>query len=189
VAEDTPELFFCPDLQGYGWVFRKEDVLNVGLGREDNRNISEHVKAFCQSLISAGKIPDDSPARFKGHAYILHGHSQRPTTGEATLLAGDAIGLAYTRSGEGIRPAVESAVMAAEVIVQADGRYDAERLAPYAARLTARFGPRGTDEPGWVPARIREAIAARLLATGWVSRNVVLERWFLHRELAPLGAA
>ena len=30
-----PELFFCEDLRGYGWVFRKEEYINIGLGRED----------------------------------------------------------------------------------------------------------------------------------------------------------
>ena len=82
VAEETPEIFFCEDLKGYGWVFRKEDVLNVGLGREDNRNIADHVKAFCEWLAARGRIPRDMPSKFKGHAYILHGHSRRISSGD-----------------------------------------------------------------------------------------------------------
>ena len=38
IKEEVPELFFTPDLMGYGWVFRKGDYLNIGLGREDKRN-------------------------------------------------------------------------------------------------------------------------------------------------------
>ena len=62
VAEETPEIFFCEDLKGYGWVFRKEDVLNVGLGREDNRNIADHVKAFCEWLAARGRMEPALPA-------------------------------------------------------------------------------------------------------------------------------
>src|SRR3569833_1101145 len=36
----TPELYFCADLQGYGWIFRKGDYLNIGLGREDNHHLT-----------------------------------------------------------------------------------------------------------------------------------------------------
>ena len=32
---DTPELFFCRDLEGYGWCVRKDDFLNVGIGRRE----------------------------------------------------------------------------------------------------------------------------------------------------------
>ena len=84
--------------------------LNVGLGREDNRNIADHARAFCDWLAARGRIPSDMPSKFKGHAYILHGRSRRISSGDGIVLAGDAIGLAYDRSGEGIRPAVESAV-------------------------------------------------------------------------------
>lgn len=29
---DTPELWFCRDLKGYAWIFRKGNYLNIGLG-------------------------------------------------------------------------------------------------------------------------------------------------------------
>ena len=190
VAEETPEIFFCEDLQGYGWVFRKENVLNVGLGREDNRNIAAHVREFCEWLASKGRIPSDLPSKFKGHAYILHGRSRRTASGNGVILAGDSIGLAYNRSGEGIRPAVESAVMAAKLIVGAAGTFDETTFAGYDADLAARFGARGTDTepPAWIPAGLRQAVAAKLLGTGWFSRRLVLDDWFLHRRQPPLPA-
>ena len=46
IAGDLPELFFCRDMRGYGWVFRKDNYLNVGLGRTDSHEISRHVKDF-----------------------------------------------------------------------------------------------------------------------------------------------
>ena len=123
--------------------FRKENVLNVGLGREDNRNIADHVRRFCDWLAARGRIPRDMPSKFKGHAYILHGRSRRISSGDGIVLAGDAIGLAYDRSGEGIRPAVESAVIAAEIIARAGGSFDETTFAGYEGRLRERFGERG----------------------------------------------
>ena len=40
VDGERPELYFTPDLKGYGWVFRKGDYLNIGLGREDKHRLS-----------------------------------------------------------------------------------------------------------------------------------------------------
>ena len=190
VAEETPEIFFCEDLEGYGWVFRKDNVLNVGLGREDNRNIADHVRAFCDWLAARGRIPSDMPSKFKGHAYILHGRSRRISSGDGIVLAGDAIGLAYDRSGEGIRPAVESAVIAAELIAGAGGSIDENTFAGYERLLRERFGERGTETglPAWIPAGLRRAVATRLLGMGWFSRRLVLDGWFLHRRQPPLPA-
>jgi len=50
------------------------------------------------------------------------------------MLIGDAAGLAYPQSGEGIRTAVESGVLAAETILSAKGNFRKERLVPYAER-------------------------------------------------------
>jgi geranylgeranyl reductase family protein len=188
VSEDTPELFFCEDLKGYGWCFRKGNFLNVGLGREDNHKLSDHVDAFCERLKREGRIPADIPARFKGHAYLLYPHAPRPLVGDHALLIGDAAGLAYPQSGEGIRPAVESALMAAETIVSAQGDWRRERLAPYAARLVARFGERRgeVEEESWLPTPVKHFLAGKLLASAWFARRVVIDRWFLHRQQAPL---
>ena len=190
VAEETPEIYFCEDLRGYGWVFRKENVLNVGLGREENRNIADHVRRFCEWLAAKGRIPRDMPSKFKGHAYIVLGRSRRLASGDGIVLVGDAIGLAYDRSGEGIRPAVESAVIAAEIIAGTSGSFDQTTFANYETRLRKRFGERGTDTdpPAWIPAGLRQAIAAKLLGTGWFSRRIVVDGWFLHRRLPPLPA-
>ena len=32
---EIPELYFCQDLAGYGWCFRKGNYLNIGLGRSE----------------------------------------------------------------------------------------------------------------------------------------------------------
>ena len=173
-----------------GGCFARRTSSTWDSAREDNRNIADHVRAFCDWLAARGRIPGDMPSKFKGHAYILHGRSRRIASGDGIVLAGDAIGLAYNRSGEGIRPAVESAVIAAELIAGAGGSIDENTFAGYERLLRERFGERGTETgpPAWVPAGLRRTVAARLLGMGWFSRRLVLDGWFLHRRQPPLPA-
>ena len=179
VRADTPELYFCRDLKGYGWCFRKGDVLNVGLGRADPRRLSSHVADFWKSL--RGRIAFEIPAP-RGHAYLLYGTSPRPVAGDGWMLIGDAAGLAYPLSGEGILPAIESGLLAAEAI--AEGREH-----EYSSRLREHF----RSESGVVqslgakiPARVLEWLAPRLLRSKWFGRRVVLDGWFLHAKTDKL---
>lgn len=190
IEPDVVQLYFCADLKGYGWCFAKGDYLNIGLGREDSHGLSAHVERFRAWLQQRGGIPRELPGKFNGHAYLLYPGSRRRPFDDGVILIGDAAGLAYARSGEGIRPAIESALMAAEVIRNAAGRYSHARLAPYAERLAQRFGARGRepDAAGWLPQNLRQSMAARLLSSAWFARNVVIDRWFLHagqRALVP----
>ena len=101
VRAEMPELYFCEDIKGYGWCFRKQNYLNIGLGRMDQHRLSEHVAAFVRFLKSAGRISFDVPASLLGHAYLLYGVSERKVSDDGVLLIGDAAGLAYKQSGEG----------------------------------------------------------------------------------------
>ena len=190
VDEQVPELFFTPDLIGYGWVFRKGDFLNIGLGREDNHKLAEHVQDFCQFLKRQGKIPVDTPEKFHGHAYLLYPHALRDIIKEGLLLIGDAAGLAYPQSGEGIRPAVESALLAAEVIRGCDGDFSQAKLRPYYEQLVTRFGER-QPKPGFLarlPRGFKQVLAGQLMQTHWFTRHIVMDRWFLHSQQAPLAS-
>ena len=187
VEADVPELFFCTDLLGYGWVVRKDNFLNVGLGREDNHKLSEHVGIFRQQLVDAGKIPAETPLKFHGHAYILYPQATRPLLKDGVMIIGDAAGLAYPESGEGIRPAVESAIIAAQVIAEAEGDYSQTTLLAYQKSLEGRLGKRGSKElMDYLPSWLKQSMAGALLTTHWFVRNYVVERWFLHSDQAPL---
>ncbi len=177
---DTPELYFCGDLKGYGWCFRKGDYLNIGLGREGNRGLSGELGDFCAFLRRRGTIPENLPDKFHGHAYLLYGRSRRKLLDDGVLLVGDAAGLAYPESGEGIRPAIESGLLAAAAILAAQGDYRRERLQVYASRLSARLGPAVAPAAQILPGFARNAIAGVLLRNRWFTRHVVLDRWFLH---------
>jgi geranylgeranyl reductase family protein len=188
VTGERPELYFCDDLKGYGWCFRKGNYLNVGLGREGNHRLAEHVQTFARALAEQGRIPADLPGKFKGHAYLLYAHGNRPVIADGVMIIGDAAGLAYTQSGEGIRPAIESGLMAAANVLAVNRDYRRERLSQYETDLRSRFGERG-EAPAlsMLPAKLRLGLARALMQTQWFARNVVLDRWFLHAQLPALS--
>jgi menaquinone-9 beta-reductase len=170
-------LFFCRDLQGYAWCVRKGDYLNVGLGRRGNHGFMTHINDFVAFLERHQIAADVSHVRWHGHAYLGSGVGARPTIGQAMLLVGDAAGLAYQESGEGIRPAIESGRLAAQTLIAANGRSEAEDLQPYAETLRRLHPPARRN-----PAPVRAAVAAIgrvLLNSPAFTRRVVLDRWFL----------
>ncbi len=188
VEAEVPEIFFTRDLKGYGWVVRKGNFLNVGLGRQDTERLADHVDEFLGFLERHGKVPADRPGRLKGHPYLLYGSGGRPLHGDGVVLIGDAAGLAYPRSGEGIRPAIESGLLAARTVKEAGGDYRRDRLAVYEERIEARFGRRAS---GWnatdlAPRWLFEQLAARVIGNPWLARHLVLNRWFFHQDQAPL---
>lgn len=191
VDGERPELFFTPDLKGYGWVFRKGNYLNIGLGREDKHKLSGHVEQFCDYLALIGRIPRDLPGKFRGHAYLLYPHAGRRLVGDGVMLIGDSAGLAYAQSGEGIRPAVESALLAAAVILECQGDYSEARLRPYVDRLEERFGKRlpHTRVPGRRTQKLKQMLAGLLFKNRWFSRNLLIRRWFLHEQDKPLASS
>jgi flavin-dependent dehydrogenase len=181
IAGDLPELFFCRDMRGYGWIFRKDNFLNVGLGRTDSHEISRHVRDFVGYLkkTRAVEVPGNG---ISGHAYGLFGHSQRNIIGDGVLLIGDAAGLAYPESGEGIRPAIESGLIAAHSILSANRDYATRQLALYRELLTQRLQrerSRLDTLSQLLPHTLREILGRRLLRSNSFCRNVVIDRWFL----------
>jgi geranylgeranyl reductase family protein len=186
VEADTPELFFTPDLKGYGWIFRKGNYLNIGLGRQDNNKLAGHVEEFVKQLQAAGRIPDDLP-KFSGHAYLLYPDAPRRVVADNMLLIGDAAGLAYPQSGEGIRPAIESGMLAANTIIGANHNYRLAQLQVYERALAERFGKRGRGFLGqYIPDALKQQLAGLLMRMPWFARHVVIDRWFLHSQQAPL---
>lgn len=188
VRGDTPQFYFYPDLAGYAWVFRKGDWLNVGIGRKDPRRLSAHIDEFVAALVRDGVLEAEvARSRPKGHAYLLYTQAARPLVADGALLVGDAAGLAYAESGEGIRPAIESALLAAAAIRACRAGYSAHDLSGYARAVEARYGRRNPAAPAaGAPGALKRLAAALLLRTHWFTREVVTRRWFLHEHVAPL---
>ncbi|MCC7415545.1 MAG: NAD(P)/FAD-dependent oxidoreductase [Acidobacteria bacterium] len=187
-----PELYFCRDLQGYGWCVRKGAYLNVGFGRRDPRALPADTAAFVEFLRARRRLPPAaSSSAWHGHAYRLAPDAvARRIVDHGVLLAGDSAGVAYGESGEGIRPAIESGLLAASTIIEAAGHYDRDRLQPYADSLRRRLGASAAAGrlSAIVAAALPAAVARRLLASRWFVRHVVLDRWFLHTSDVALVA-
>jgi geranylgeranyl reductase family protein len=189
VAPGIPELYFCRDLRGYGWCFRKGQYLNVGLGRLDHRSLPKASGELVAFLQARRKIPSGASWRWRGHAYLVSEPPCRRVVDAGVLLAGDAAGLAYPQSGEGIRPAIESGLLAAATIVEANGRYTRDRIEPYEQHLRQRLGVRSVPRilPRTIPPGLAASVVPWLLGTPWFVRNLVLDRWFLHAHQPALA--
>jgi flavin-dependent dehydrogenase len=179
---EWPDLFFWPDLQGYGWCVRKGDYLNVGAGRLSEKTFPAAVRAFQASLEARGLLPPGLPAKWKGHAYVLYRNARRVLHDDRVVLIGDAAGVALAPSGEGILAAVETGLLAAEAIAQAGPDYSRAALAAYARAVEGRFGPRlaANARPSSWPAWLTPLATRALLNIGWLTRRVLIEDGFLH---------
>jgi menaquinone-9 beta-reductase len=177
VRAEVPELYFCSDMKGYGWCFRKGNYLNVGLGRADSHKLPSHVEGFARFLKDTDRVPFELPA-FHGHAYLLQGVSRRTVVGDDLLLAGDSAGLAYPQSGEGILPAVHSGLAAAKTIIARNCLRESletypRQIAPN--EVSCLLGVARSLPSSWIG-----FLARNLLQTRWFVRKVVLDEWFLH---------
>jgi geranylgeranyl reductase family protein len=167
----APELFFCRDLDGYGWCVRKQGYVNIGFGRRGSKHFQQHVSEFADWLGRSARLPArvlDWTA-WKGHAYRVRRPGRR-VRDEDVLLVGDAAGLAWPESGEGIAPAVESGIAAARLIAGVDTPEEPGARHAYDAATAAA-------EDGWA-LPIPAAVSRSLLHVPAVAR-LALDRWFL----------
>ena len=109
-------------LPGYAWYVPKADgYLNIGLGgnervlKERGITIQDLWIMFIKKLKEKGLVTD---REFKpdGYVYYLRSEDQNYRKGNV-LLVGDAAGLATLDMGEGIGPAIQSGIKAAEAII------------------------------------------------------------------------
>lgn len=189
VEKEYPELYFFNDFSGYGWAFRKGDYLNIGLGRENTHKLSQQVDSFCDFLQEQKKIPGNIYRNFRGHAYSLYKHNDRTLSNDNLMLIGDAAGLAYSQSGEGISPAIESALLAAHVIKNAQGDYRQAYLNEYRHLIEQRFGRRRETNriSRAIPARLKNKVLGSLLSYSLFARHAVINHCFLHQGTASLN--
>jgi geranylgeranyl reductase family protein len=186
----TPELFAEPDFRGYGWYFTKGDFLNVGIGclgdgkdlrtgGGSGRDLHRRFDAMMARLRADGRLPARLALEpFRGHAYAVRIDHPRRAAGDGFLLVGDAAGLARGVSGEGIGPAVESGVLAADAILEANG----SAATRYAVAIAARFG---SGRPGvagrllgGLPHAVTETLARTICRAPWLRRRLVFEGAF-----------
>jgi flavin-dependent dehydrogenase len=114
--------FFDYGLPGYSWyVPKKGGYVNVGIGgkvetlRSRRETIQQHWDLFAEKLTKRGLL-QNVRLEPKGYTYYLR-HPVHPLQKENVYLIGDSAGLATVDMGEGIGPAVESGLRAAQSIL------------------------------------------------------------------------
>jgi geranylgeranyl reductase family protein len=123
---------------GYSWVFPKGDSLSVGIGkvrqgRADLRQALYHEAARLGIRLDDAQIYGHSLPCYQTPRWPWGRGAQETLTTRRCLLVGDAAGLLDPLIGEGIRYAIVSARLAAEVIA-------ADSLAGYEAAIWLEIG-------------------------------------------------
>jgi geranylgeranyl reductase family protein len=100
---------------GYGWLFPKNDHLNIGVGgwRFTGPTLRDKLSALCRHL----ELDEAKLFGLRGHHLPMRRPGAPITRGPA-LLAGDAAGLVDPLSGEGIHAAFTSGRLAADSIAR-----------------------------------------------------------------------
>ncbi|WP_136661218.1 NAD(P)/FAD-dependent oxidoreductase [Nitratireductor sp. XY-223] len=156
---DDCHLYFARrGLVGYAWFVPKGNgFVNIGIGgkskyfRKSGTSIHDHFRWFLDDLVRDGRLDAQTADGLKatGHPYFLYAWDG-PVKKDRCYLIGDSAGLASIDLGEGIGPAVESALMAAREIL-GEGDYTKRDITYYSLgglteRLLKRFvPPKGMD--------------------------------------------
>ena len=131
-SEECHLWFFNDGLPGYAWYVPKQDgYINVGLGgkaakiKAKDAHLRDYWNSFTEMLAEKGLVCD---AEYEptGYSYYLRG-SVDVIRDENAFIIGDAVGLASIDMGEGIGPAVSSAILAADAILN-NAKYDLQQL-------------------------------------------------------------
>jgi geranylgeranyl reductase family protein len=149
VRDDRCHLWFgLRDLPGYAWYVPKADgYLNIGIGgytqrmKERGTNIHEQWEDFLQ-ILQKERLLTGEPPRGKGYTYMIR-RKDPPMERVGVMILGDAAGLATPDMGEGIGPAIDSGLLAAESL--ATGK-------PLSARSIRRHSfnhPKTLLQMGW----------------------------------------
>ena len=107
---------------GYGWVFSKRSMVNIGIGSDRRTikrmgvNVHDYFTRYVKVLQKQGYYPRDAKIpRAKG-SNIPVGTGIKCSVGDRMLVAGDAGGFVSPLSGEGIYYAIDSGRLAAQAL-------------------------------------------------------------------------
>lgn len=150
---------------GYGWLFPKGGVANVGIGADSKlvANLKDPLERLCAALIADGMVGSDVLARTGGAIPV--GGMRTSVIHENILFAGDAAGLTHPITGAGIASAVVSGERA--------GQAAAEHMAGHAGALES-YAEDMRDE-------FEDSLARAVARRQWL-----MERW--HTPDAQLDA-
>ena len=152
---------------GYGWVFPKDDHVNIGVGgweREAPRLRGELARLCGEHSVSVGDLAD-----LRGYRLPCRLPDSRLSRGRV-LLVGDAAGLIDPLTGDGMYEAFLSAKLAAEAVLDLLGG-GADSLEEYEKRLSSLLA-----RHLWASWGVKEALDRFPRATFALSRLPVVWR-------------
>lgn len=124
-------------LSGYGWVFAKYDLLNIGyigfMHEMKKIDIKEEFNNYLKILKKGGYLPEHIESKKLKGAPIPYKGPLSKTYSDRLIIVGDAAGFVSPLTGEGIHYAIDSGRIAAEVIVKAfeKGDFSGKTLKEY----------------------------------------------------------
>lgn len=142
-AHDATDIFLSAQIpRGYGWLFPKGEVANLGAGVDPAHKdalkaiVSQlHARLADDGRVGRSVLATTGGAIPVGGALVAHGR----LGAVHVLLAGDAAGLANPVTGAGIAAAVHSGTLAGEAAARAVQGHP-EAIDDYADELDALFG-------------------------------------------------
>jgi flavin-dependent dehydrogenase len=149
------------NLDGYGWSFSKDTVLNVGIGcprsiikklKKDNPKWDErqYLLDYVDTLKEQGWFPKDIEVNRKmiAGSNIPVGMGMKCTVGDRMLVIGDAGGFVSPLSGEGLYYALDSGRIAAESldVLFKEGNFDKQSMMLYHNAWSDKWG----DDLEWL---------------------------------------
>lgn len=138
-AVDTIAIHYGSIRQGYGWVFPRQQSRVVGVGGVLGR--FREPQLSLDALMRCHQCTTSSPPQ--GHTIPIGGH-WLPVSDDGVLLVGDAAGFVDPFTGEGIRYALWSGLLAAQAASAALSRQEvpsAAHLSVYAERCQQLIMP------------------------------------------------
>lgn len=130
--------FFYRGLKGYSWYVPKGNgYVNIGLGgltssfKKSGINIHEHFQWFLEDLNQRDLLDERTAKELQvsGYSYYLY-TKQGEVKRDNCFLIGDSAGLASVDLGEGIRPSIESGLLAADEIL-GNCQYTKKAISPF----------------------------------------------------------
>lgn len=140
--QENMDVYFHPAYTcGYGWVFPKKHVVNVGVGvdTKSGGNVKEAFRVFKDHLTRVKCITSDQELAYSA-GVIPTGGILPVIQKENIILIGDAAGLADPITGGGNFPAIVSGKYAGEIAAQAVLEKNFDLLANYESKIKYMFG-------------------------------------------------
>ncbi|NIR32143.1 MAG: geranylgeranyl reductase family protein [Gammaproteobacteria bacterium] len=160
---------------GYGWLFPKGEVANVGVGADKRfeRDLKAPLERLHRALAGHGLVGAEILLR-TGGAIPVEGLRERLVERDSVLFVGDAAGLTHPVTGAGIAAAVVSGERAGRAAVAAVRDRDPEALADFEEDVRDQYEvglQRAVERRAWLDRRWRTPAAGDdgVMRRGWIA--------------------